>query len=144
MALYDPLGNFNAGTIFQSIVDGKCNVGPVDCGPPNVVFFGGGGSGGAGNPVINAIGEVLGVDIILPGQYTSPPVIDFVDNCGNGKGANGEVILDDDGGIANVVIINSGYDYEGFPYGDKAGGKYGQIDVKQLYSEQTMTESSLQ
>ena len=121
---YDPLGNFNAGTIFQSIVDGKCNVGPVDCGPPNVVFFGGGGSGGAGNPVINAIGEVLGVDIILPGQYTSPPVIDFVDNCGNGKGANGEVILDDDGGIANVVIINSGYDYEGFPYGDKgAGGK---------------------
>ena len=64
---YDPLGNFNAGTIFQSIVDGKCNVGPVDCGPPNVVFFGGGGSGGAGNPVVNAIGEILGVDIILPG-----------------------------------------------------------------------------
>lgn len=120
---FDPLGDVNIGNIFQSIVDGGCNVGPVNCGPPTVEFFGG-GSGGAGNAVINAAGEILGVDIILPGKYSSPPLVEFKDNCNNGQGAYGEVILDDDGGISNVVILNSGYDYEAFPYGDKgASGK---------------------
>ena len=130
---FDPLGDINVGNIFQSIINGGCNVGAVNCGPPNVVFFGGNGSGGTGNAIINSVGEILGVQIITPGQYDSPPLIEFQDACGNGKGGSGTVVIgpifDDDGnqvndgndGITNVIIDNPGYGYEGFPYGDKGG-----------------------
>ena len=48
--------------------------------PPNVVFFGGNGSGGTGNAIINTVGEILGVQIITPGNYDSPP-LDRVPRC---------------------------------------------------------------
>ena len=118
---FDPLGDINVGNIFQSIINGNCNVGAVNCGPPNVVFFGGNGSGGTGNAIINTVGEILGVQIITPGQYESPPLIEFQDACGNGKGASGTVVIDNNGGITNVIIDNPGYGYEAFPYGDKGG-----------------------
>ena len=115
---FDPLGDINVGNIFQSIINGNCNVGAVNCGPPNVVFFGGNGSGGTGNAIINTVGEILGVQIITPGNYESPPLVEFQDACGNGKGGSGTVVIDDDGGITNVIIDEPGY---GFPYGDKGG-----------------------
>ena len=118
---FDPLGDINVGNIFQSIINGNCNVGAVNCGPPNVVFFGGNGSGGTGNAIINTVGEILGVQIITPGNYESPPLVEFQDACGNGKGGSGTVVIDNDGGITNVIIDNPGYGYEGFPYGDKGG-----------------------
>ena len=118
---FDPLGDINVGNIFQSIINGNCNVGAVNCGPPNVVFFGGNGSGGTGNAIINTVGEILGVQIITPGNYKSPPLVEFQDACGNGKGGSGTVVIDDDGGITNVIIDDPGYGYEGFPYGDKGG-----------------------
>jgi len=118
---FDPLGDINVGNIFQSIINGNCNVGAVNCGPPNVVFFGGNGSGGTGNAIINTVGEILGVQIITPGQYESPPLIEFQDACGNGKGGSGTVVIDNNGGITNVIIDNPGYGYEAFPYGDKGG-----------------------
>jgi len=98
-SVFEPLGDINAGTIWQSVIDGSCNTGAIDCGPPKVNFFGGNGSGGAGNAVINAAGEILGVQMLLPGNYTSAPSIEFEDACGNGKGGTGTVILgpvDDD------------------------------------------------
>ena len=119
---FDPLGDINIGNIFQSIINGNCNVGPVNCGPPNVVFFGGNGSGGTGNPIINTVGEILGVQIITPGNYESPPLVEFQDACGNGNGGSGTVVIDDDGGITNVIINDPGYGYEGYPYGDKGAG----------------------
>ena len=70
-SVFDPLGDINAGTIWQSVIDGSCNTGAIDCGPPKVNFFGGNGSGGAGNAVINAAGEILGVQMLLPGNYSS-------------------------------------------------------------------------
>tara|TARA_Y100000004_G_C8954786_1_gene430249 strand:- start:884 stop:4483 length:3600 start_codon:yes stop_codon:yes gene_type:complete len=91
---FDPLSDINVGNIFQSILGGGCDVGPQSCGPPKVVFFGGDGSGGTGNAVVNAAGEILGVQIITPGNYKTPPLIEFQDNCGNGKGAYGTVVLD--------------------------------------------------
>jgi len=156
---FDPLGDINVGSIWQSVIDGSCNTGAVDCGPPDVVFWGGNGSGASGNAVVNAVGEVLGVQIITPGNYTSPPLMEFQDACGNGKGASGTTVLgpvptgkkpdhtdpggddddDDDGnptdpdgddgdgnddggfGVIDVIINDSGYGYEGFPYGDKGG-----------------------
>ena len=118
---FDPLGDINVGNIFQSIINGNCNVGAVNCGPPNVVFYGGNGSGGTGNAIINTVGEILGVQIITPGNYESPPLVEFQDACGNGNGGSGTVVIDDDGGITNVIIDEPGYGYEGFPYGDKGG-----------------------
>ena len=126
---YDPLGNFNPGSIFNSVLTGNCYAGPVDCGPPTINFFGGTGSGGAGNAVVNALGEVLGVQILFPGNYSSPPLMTVDDNCGNGKGANGTVIIgpvDTVGtgstiGIVDVVMNDTGYDYHAYPYGDKGG-----------------------
>ena len=119
---FDPLGDINVGNIFQSIINGNCNVGAVNCGPPNVVFFGGNGSGGTGNAIINTVGEILGVQIITPGNYESPPIVEFQDACGNGNGGSGTVVIDDNGGITDVIIDNPGYGYEPFPYGDKGGG----------------------
>ena len=136
---FDPLGDINAGTIWQNVLDGSCNTGAVNCGPPNVVFWGG-GSGASGNAVVNSLGEILGVQIITPGNYSSPPLVAFEDACGNGKGANGTAVIGpidtgdgsdgtDDGtgsdgsdtGVINVIMNDSGYDYEAFPYGDKGG-----------------------
>ena len=96
-SVFDPLGDINAGTIWQSVIDGSCNTGAIDCGPPKVNFFGGKGSGGAGNAVINAAGEILGVQMLLPGNYSSAPLIEFEDACGNGNGATGIVIIDPGG-----------------------------------------------
>ena len=91
----DP-NNFDFDLDFSDVFDalGSCNVGPVFCGPPNVQFFGGGGSGATGNAIISSVGEILGVDIINSGSgYTSAPFVKFVDSCGNGNGAVGRVIL---------------------------------------------------
>jgi len=72
---------------------GGCFVGPESCGPPNVIFWGGSGSGATGNAVLNAFGDIIGVDIVAPGVYTSAPAIRFEDNCGNGVGAYGIPVL---------------------------------------------------
>ena len=92
-SVFNPLENIDSGTIWQSIIDGGCNTDAVSCGPPNVIFFGGDGDGATGNPVINAGGELIGVDIITPGQYVKPPLVSFEDPCGNGKGAIGRPVL---------------------------------------------------
>ena len=69
---------------------------PQSCGfPPNVVFWGGNGSGASGNAVLNTFGDIIGVDMVSGGSYTSPPLISFEDNCGNGKGAVGIPVLGD-------------------------------------------------
>ena len=92
---YNPLSDLNMGTIWQSVIDGSCNPGAVNCGPPTVKFWGGGGTGASGNAVVNALGEILGVQIVTPGSgYTSPPLIEFEDACGKGQGARGITVID--------------------------------------------------
>ena len=86
--------NFDFDLDFSDVFDNPCNVGAILCGPPTVEFFGGGGSGAAGNAIVSAAGEILGVDITLPGSnYTSAPFVRFVDACGKGKGAVGRAVL---------------------------------------------------
>ena len=86
---FNPLEDIDSGTIWQNIIDGGCNTDAVNCNLPNVVFFGGDGDGATGNPVINLAGELIGVDIVQPGQYVKAPLVSFEDACGNGKGAIG-------------------------------------------------------
>ena len=139
----DP-NNFDFDLDFGDVFDalGSCNVGPLFCGPPNVEFFGGGGSGATGNAIISLVGDILGVDIVTPGSgYTSSPFVKFVDSCGNGVGAVGRAILGQvpvvttggiiDGGdttgetqttgVVRVVIEESGTGYLTSPNGSQGG-----------------------
>ena len=84
--------NFDIGDAFDGALAAAegCLGGPgniLRCGPPEVVFWGGEGGGATGNAVVNTLGEIIGVDIITPGNYVKPPFIDIKDSCGIGRGA---------------------------------------------------------
>ena len=94
----------------------------------NNKFFGGTGSGGAGNAVVNALGEVLGVQILFL-VYSSPPLMTVDDIVVMERAQMVQVIIgpvDTVGtgstiGIVDVVMNDTGYDYHAYPYGDKGG-----------------------
>ena len=92
----DP-NNFNFGGIEFGLPGGGagsgCDVGPVNCGPPIVEFFGGKGSGATANAIIGTGLSVLGVDIKSSGLYTVAPKVRFADKCGKGNGASGRAVL---------------------------------------------------
>jgi len=72
----------------DALSDLSCSGAPILCGPPKIVFFGGGGSGATGNTIISSAGELLGVDITGTGSgYSNAPFASIVDDCGKGKGA---------------------------------------------------------
>ena len=114
--------NFDFDLDFSDVFQDTCNVGALFCGPPNVEFFGGGGSGAAGNAIIGAAGNILGVDIIAPGSgYTESPFVNFVDPCGKGRGAVGRVRINSRGEVDDVVMEESGYGYLTGPDGSRGG-----------------------
>ena len=85
-----------------------CNTNVLRCGPPKVDFIGGGGRGVTGSAIVNAIGRVIGVAIGGAGSgFTSPPLLTFVDSCGNGSAAGGYPRIKD-GKIVDVVITEPG------------------------------------
>ena len=74
--------NFDIGDAFDGALAAAegCLGGPgniLRCGPPEVVFWGGEGGGATGNAVVNTLGEIIGVDIITPGNYVKPPFVDL-------------------------------------------------------------------
>jgi len=79
---------------FQFDLDGifdvpDCDIGPILCGPPSLVLFGGTGAGFAANPVISESGSIIGVDVVSIGNGYQPddkPYARVVDACGNGNG----------------------------------------------------------
>lgn len=108
----------------------SCNVGPVFCAPPTVTFWGGNGSGAKANAIVSALGDIIGIDIKSPGNYTEAPFVTFSDNCGKGSGARGTAILgpvgtDSQGntitGVVQVPIEDPGYGYLPTPNGDLGG-----------------------
>ena len=108
------------GDVFDD-AKGSCNVGPLRCGPPTIEFFGGGGSGAAGNAIIGAAGTLLGVDVILPGSgYTDVPFISFKDSCGKGGGASGTAVIND-GQVVEVIMNETGTGYLPAPDGSQGG-----------------------
>ena len=59
-----------------------------ECGPPRIQFFGGGGVGAAGNPVIGRDGSLLAVDVVRGGHgYEYAPIVAAKDDCQFGNGA---------------------------------------------------------
>ena len=96
--------DFNPGSALSDVFD-QCYSGPEICGAPQVVFWGGNGSGAAGNAVVNATGDLLGIDIILPGNYSEEPFVSLQDNCGNGRGFTGTTII---GGVGIGTTFGDG------------------------------------
>jgi len=114
--------NFNFNLDFSDIFQDTCNVGPLFCGPPTVEFYGGGGSGAAGNAIVSATGDILGVDLRSLGSgYQSAPFVNFVDACGKGQGATGRAIINSNGQVIKVIMDNPGFGYLSAPNGDQGG-----------------------
>tara|TARA_R100000353_G_scaffold130598_1_gene92699 strand:- start:1367 stop:2575 length:1209 start_codon:yes stop_codon:yes gene_type:complete len=88
-----------------------CNIAPVPCGPPDIVFYGGNGIGAEANPVIDSEGQLIAVDIVNGGfGYSTPPNIDVIDPCQNGDGARliAEIL---NGSVVNVIVLSTGSGY---------------------------------
>ena len=109
---------------------GGCNSGPVACGPPTVKFFGGKGSGAAGNLIVSALGEIMSIDMVEFGiEYDEDANAVVIDTCGKGQGAVIKPVIgtytDPDGneqtGITNINVIESGTGYLGAPDGSTGG-----------------------
>tara|TARA_B100000287_G_scaffold157987_1_gene149023 strand:- start:661 stop:2706 length:2046 start_codon:yes stop_codon:yes gene_type:complete len=104
------------------------------CGAPTGEIFGGDGEGGVGKVLlgkffnkldpddiygdIQRTASIIGFEITDPGSgYTQEPTIDFTDNCDQGYGAYGRVIIDKNvnsptyGQITNVIIVSEGENY---------------------------------
>jgi len=78
------------------------------CGPAEALFYGGGGVGVVGNPIIGSDGAVLAVDLVSGGfGYQYPPIVEVKDSCGIGAGAVVTAVL---GEIVETVEY---YDQEG-------------------------------
>lgn len=99
-----------------------CPIFPQTCGAPTVFFFGNTINRALANPIISPISSALiAFDIIDPGQYSSQPLAVVLDQCGTGSGAVVEPILNPQGQIENVAILNPGDGYLYAPDGSLGG-----------------------
>ena len=96
-SLLDPLLDTLDGAIPATPSRPDCSTNVLKCGPPRVDFLGAlplGGQGATGSPIINVLGQVIGVSLELPGfGYKEPPLVSFFDSCENGFGAAGYPIM---------------------------------------------------
>ena len=91
---------------------GGCDVTSLDCGLPDVTFFGGGGAGAAGLAVVDSLGQLVGIDITDFGSgYTEAPYVSIEDPCNNGGGASATAVIDDAGSVVDVIINEPGAGY---------------------------------
>ena len=113
----------------------NCNTGPVESsGPPKVEAFGGGGSGLKAEVILGdyvdklnnddifapaeRTASIVGVRIIESGRgYTSPPIVTFDDEIGQGYGAYGKATIDQNpdsptyGQVTSIYITSKGENY---------------------------------
>ena len=113
----------------------NCNTGLVESsGPPKVEAFGGGGSGLKAEVILGdyvdklnnddifapaeRTASIVGVRIIESGRgYTSPPIVTFDDEIGQGYGAYGKATIDQNpdsstyGQVTSIVITSKGENY---------------------------------
>ena len=116
------LSRVGLGSDFDSLSDDEdsyvtntkldCYTGNFECGLPQMVLFGGGGSGAVANAVVNNIGETIGVNLVNGGSgYTAPPFVTIADPAGCGENSSAYAEIDSDGTVIDVVIVNPGSGY---------------------------------
>lgn len=94
----------------------NCNRGPdATCNPPEVIIFGGRGSGAKGRAIINdSDGSVVSVELEESGSgYVYPPFVEFKDNCGSGIGAHCRAVLNTKGEVEKIYMVTGGEGYVG-------------------------------
>lgn len=90
--------DFDLDNIFDQL---DCDIGPLLCGPPSLVIFGGTGAGFKANPIISESGSIIGIDVVSIGSgYGDGSYAKIVDACGNG---NGGVIIPYRGGLGDDI-----------------------------------------
>ena len=105
------ISEVNALTPKNLLRSDPCLTGDQPCGPPKLRFFGGGGVGANGNPVIDVNGNLIAVDLVSGGfGYTSPPQVQVIDPCNNGSGAVLQTIIEN-GVVVQVIVKDSGQGY---------------------------------
>jgi hypothetical protein len=98
---------------YLSATYGYCDAINLDCGLPTIQFFGGGGSGATGLAVVDALGQLMGINIQNSGTgYSTPPYVSIEDPCGNGTGAVATAGISS-GSVTLVTIENPGSGYLG-------------------------------
>ena len=101
------------GTGTASASPGECYNGTFECGIPQIVLFGGGGSGAVAQAVINNIGQVIGSNVLNGGTgYTAPPFVSIQDPAGCGNNASGAAVINNEGEVIDVIITNPGTGYD--------------------------------
>ena len=103
------INEVNALTPKNLLRSDPCLTGDQPCGPPELKFFGGGGVGAIANPVVDANGNLIAVDLVSGGfGYTSPPQVQVIDPCNNGSGAVLQTILGDESTTGTVIGVQGG------------------------------------
>jgi len=113
------LPNLDFGGVFGA---NSCDTGPNKCGPPLLEFSSPTGVGAAGNLIVSRLGEILGADMKTVGaNYAGGTTARVIDPCGIGRGAVVEPVLDGEGGVIDIRVIQPGIDYIGQPDGSTGG-----------------------
>lgn len=101
-----------------------CNTSQISCGPPTVNFVSATGSGAAANPIVSFTGSIIGFDIISGGNgYSTPPILEINDGCGNGSGAYG-IAITKNGSVDKIVTVDGGAGYLQYPNGSTGGNGF--------------------
>ena len=101
---------FDVTDLLEEMFDESfCDSGPVFCGSPDIGIWGTKEIKKAvGNAVVNAAGELIGVDVVESGEYENAPLITIDDKCGNGNGGTGRVFIGPVTGIGTVGVATTG------------------------------------
>ena len=95
-----------------------------ECGPPRIQFFGGGGIGAVGNPIVGKDGSLLAVDLVYGGNgYQYPPIVAAKDDCQFGNGAVLTAILGET--VDEIEVYEGEDDFEEYELCEDTDVGYG-------------------
>ena len=95
-----------------------------ECGPPQVYFYGGGGVGVQGNPVIGEDGSLLAIDLVEGGYgYQYEPIVEVKDKCNVGVGAVTRAVLGEI--VETVEVFDREEDFEEYEICEPTDVGYG-------------------
>jgi hypothetical protein len=113
--------NTSIGTPGFSSVLGSCYAGPrLSCGGTRINIFGSEGSGASAIPVFGSLvgegrsstGSIIGAIITNGGSgYDFPPFIEVTDECGQGYGAIGRSVINENGEVTSIYFVSEGENY---------------------------------